>query len=99
MPLEQKTILVDGKTLKLWELKHPGESFSAWVRQCILRDVRPDVQPVGVREEQTVLEERDELGFTEKEWNQFSKSTGVSVEELKEIGRRASKPDSEQVDE
>ena len=41
----QKTILVDAQEMELWRLKHPRESFSAWVRYCIQLDVLPHVEP------------------------------------------------------
>ena len=41
MVLRQKTILVDSEKIKLWELKNPRESFSAWVRECVALDVTP----------------------------------------------------------
>ena len=40
----QKTILVDAEEIKLWQLKHPNESFSAWVRHCIKLDVLPETE-------------------------------------------------------
>ena len=41
MVLKNKTIVVDTKDMHLWHLKHPHESFSEWVRNCVRLDVLP----------------------------------------------------------
>ena len=61
MVLRQKVILVDAEEMELWELKHPHKSFSSWVRQQIHRDVRPDVQPVGLTTNKPATAERCQL--------------------------------------
>jgi hypothetical protein len=40
--LSQKVILISPPEMELWLLKHPGESFSAWVREQIAADVIPE---------------------------------------------------------